>query len=56
MNASGALVTFAPEGRGRDLNVFLVNAGFAPDSLTLETHDLEQVFLNLTNSANGETR
>ncbi len=56
VNAAGALVTFAPGGRGRDLNVFLVNAGFAPDTLSLETHDLEQVFLNLTNSANGETR
>ncbi|MGO8946510.1 MAG: ABC transporter ATP-binding protein [Ktedonobacterales bacterium] len=56
VNASGALVTSAPSGRGRDLNVFLVNAGFAPDSLTPETHDLEQVFLSLTNSANGATR
>ena len=56
LNTSGALVTPAPGGRGRDLTLFLVNAGFAPDSLTPETHDLEQVFLNLTNSANGETR
>jgi ABC-2 type transport system ATP-binding protein len=53
VNASGALVTAAPGGRGRDLNLFLVNAGLVPDTLTPETHDLEQVFLNLTNSANG---
>ena len=56
LNTSGALVTPAPGGRGRDLTLFLVNAGFAPDSLSPETHDLEQVFLNLTNSANGEIR
>jgi ABC-type multidrug transport system ATPase subunit len=53
VNASGALVTAAPGGRGRDLNLFLVNAGIVPDALTPETHDLEQVFLDLTNSANG---
>src|SRR5579884_4144977 len=53
VNETGALITPAPGGHGRDLNLFLVNAGFAPDSLTPETHDLEQVFLNLTNSANG---
>ncbi len=52
----GALITAAPDGHGRDLNLFLVNAGFAPDSLSLETHDLEQVFLDLTNSSNGAAR
>src|SRR5207244_4669930 len=31
LDVSGALVTLAPEGRGRNLNLFLVNAGFAPD-------------------------
>src|SRR5256886_3658342 len=54
LDASGALVTLAPEGRGRDLNLFLVNAGFAPDILTQTTQDLEQVFLSLTNSGTGE--
>ena len=49
----GAIVTQAPEGRGRDLNLFLVNAGFAPDSLTQATQDLEQVFLRLTNTGSG---
>jgi ABC-type multidrug transport system ATPase subunit len=54
VDESGALIAPAPNGHGRDLNLFLVNAGFAPDSLTPEVHDLEQVFLNLTNSSNGD--
>ena len=54
LDSSGALVTLAPEGRGRDLNLFLVNAGFAPDTLMQTTQDLEQVFLSLTNSGTGE--
>jgi ABC-type multidrug transport system ATPase subunit len=54
LDSSGALVTLAPEGRGRNLNLFLVNAGFAPDILTQTTQDLEQVFLSLTNSGTGE--
>ena len=45
VDENGALITPAPGGHGRDLNLFLVNAGFAPDSLTPETQDLEQVFL-----------
>ena len=54
LDSSGALVTLAPEGRGRNLNLFLVNAGFAPDMLIQTTQDLEQVFLSLTNSGTGE--
>jgi ABC-type multidrug transport system ATPase subunit len=54
LDSGGALVTLAPEGRGCDLNLFLVNAGFAPDMLTQTTQDLEQVFLSLTNSGTGE--
>jgi len=54
LDANGALITPAPEGRGRNLNLFLVNAGFAPDSIVQSTKDLEQVFLNLTNSGSGE--
>src|SRR6266568_2092767 len=54
LDSTGALVTLAPEGRGRNLNLFLVNAGFAPDMLTQTTQDLEQVFLSLTNSGTGE--
>lgn len=50
LGEKGAILTPAPGNRGRDLNLFLVNAGFAPDSLALHTQDLEQVFLQLTGS------
>lgn len=50
----GHLITPAPAGRGRDLNLFLVNAGFTPDSLAPATQDLEQVFLQLTHSKGGD--
>jgi ABC-2 type transport system ATP-binding protein len=54
--ADGALVTPAPNGRGRDLNAFLVSAGFVPDALAPQERDLEQVFLQLTNGGTGEVR
>jgi len=54
LDGSGALITLAPGGRGRNLNLFLVNAGFAPDTITPSIEDLEQVFLRLTNSGSGE--
>jgi len=54
LDGSGTLITLAPEGRGRNLNLFLVNAGFAPDTITQATEDLEQVFLRLTNSGSGD--
>jgi ABC-2 type transport system ATP-binding protein len=53
LDASGALITPAPGGRGRDLNLFLVNEGFAPDTIIQSTQDLEQVFLHLTNGGSG---
>ena len=53
LDESGALLALAPDGRGRDLNVFLVNAGFAPDTITASTQDLEEVFLRLTNGGSG---
>ncbi len=53
LDEKGAITTAAPEQRGRNLNLFLVNAGFAPDTLTLATQDLEQVFLRLTNNGTG---
>src|SRR5215470_9253604 len=53
LNAEGALITPAPGERGRDLNLFLVKAGFAPDTITQATQDLEQVFLHLTNGGSG---
>src|SRR5689334_7305282 len=48
-----ALITSAPDGHGRDLNLFLVHAGFAPETLAPQAQDLEQVFLQLTGSVEG---
>ena len=56
LDENGALVTPAPDGHGRDLNLFLVNAGFAPDSLAPQTQDLEQVFLKLTGNGEGQVK
>ncbi len=53
LDEKGAIVTQAPEQRGRNLNLFLVNAGFVPETLTLTTQDLEQVFLRLTDNGTG---
>ncbi len=50
---NGALITTAPQGHGRDLNLFLVQAGFAPDAIAQHTQDLESVFLRLTGADNG---
>ena len=55
LDSYGNLVTLAPNARGRDLNLFLVTAGFIPDSLAQTTQDLEHVFLQLTNSSAGES-
>src|SRR5712692_9289261 len=56
LDANGALITPAPGERGRELNLFLVKAGFAPDTITQATQDLEQVFLHLTNGGSGEVK
>lgn len=53
---AGKIITAAPDARGRDLNLFLVQAGFVPDGLTPATLDLEKVFLELTDSKGGEVR
>ncbi len=52
----GALVTAAPHGHGRDLNLFLVHAGFAPETITEQVQDLEQVFLRLTGNGTEGVR
>ncbi len=53
LDEKGAIVTQAPEKRGRNLNLFLVKAGFAPDTIAQTTQDLEQVFLRLTGNGTG---
>ncbi len=53
LNEQGALITPAPANRGRELNLFLVKAGFAPDTISQATQDLEEVFLRLTNGGTG---
>ncbi|GCE18305.1 ABC transporter ATP-binding protein [Dictyobacter kobayashii] len=54
ISPEGTLVTLAPEGLGRNLNLFLVQAGFVPETLAPATKDLEKIFLELTNSGTGE--
>ena len=49
----GLVITAAPDGRGRELIKFLVQNGYQPDSVSQRQHDLEDVFLSLTE---GETR
>src|SRR6266446_659870 len=56
LDANGAIITLAPQGRGRDLNLFLANAGFVADTIAPSTQHLEQVFLRLTHSGSGEVQ
>ena len=53
IDESGALITPAPGGHGRDLNLYLVQAGYAPESLAPSAQDLEHVFLRLTGANEG---
>jgi ABC-2 type transport system ATP-binding protein len=53
LDGDGAIITTAPGGRGRELNAFLARAGFVPDAIGPYAQDLEQVFLQLTQSATG---
>ncbi len=48
------IVTPAPNGQSADLNVFLVQAGFAPGSITPYAQDLEAVFLRLTEDTSDD--
>jgi ABC-2 type transport system ATP-binding protein len=54
LDETGQLITISPDGRGRALVSFLVDAGFVPDTVQPLTRDLEQVFLSLTNNGTGE--
>ncbi|HEX8727123.1 MAG TPA: hypothetical protein VF739_00785, partial [Ktedonobacterales bacterium] len=54
LDTDGALVVTAPDGHGRELNLFLVNAGFAPETITPYSEDLEAVFLRLTGETSGD--
>src|SRR6266566_1196152 len=53
LDGNGALITPTPNNRGRELNLFLVKAGFAPDTIAQATQDLEEVFLRLTGNGGG---
>jgi len=53
--ATSEIITPAPSGQSADLNVFLVQAGFAPGSITPYAQDLEAVFLRLTEDATTGT-
>jgi ABC-type multidrug transport system ATPase subunit len=50
---TSSVITTAPGGRGRDLNLFLVQNSFAPETLAPQTIDLEHVFLQLTGNGEG---
>ncbi len=56
LDPNGAIFTPAPDGRGRNLNKFLVDAGYIPDSIIYQNETLEQAFLRLTNAAPGGAR
>jgi ABC-type multidrug transport system ATPase subunit len=56
LDGENALITRAPDNNGRMLNLFLSQAGFVPEMLERPTQDLEQVFLNLTNSGSGDIK
>jgi ABC-2 type transport system ATP-binding protein len=51
LDGDNRIITQAPEGRGRALNLFLVTAGFVPDAIGPHAQDLEAVFLRLTGTA-----
>src|SRR6516225_3992753 len=48
LDANGNLLTLSPDGEGRSLNLFLSQAGHAPDLIREQTESLEDVFLRLT--------
>jgi hypothetical protein len=48
MEGERHIITEAPEGQSAALNLFLVGAGFTPESIVARADDLEDVFLRLT--------
>jgi ABC-2 type transport system ATP-binding protein len=63
LDEMGRVITGAPDGQSAALNLFLVSAGFTPESIVARAEDLEEVFLRLTGAAmtaedqqNGESR
>jgi ABC-2 type transport system ATP-binding protein len=56
LDGENTIVTSAPNGHGRELNLFLVQAGFVPETLARHAQDLEDVFLSLTGSTAGEVQ
>ena len=56
LDGNDTITTTIPSGRGRDLNLFLVNAGFVPDTIMPATNDLEQIFLQLTGTTSGDIK
>lgn len=53
LDLSGYIITAAPNNRGRDLNIFLTHAGYAPDSLSFQQMTLEQAFMQVIQTQNG---
>ncbi len=56
LGEDGAIHTAAPEGLGRHLAKALADAGVYPDQIAYQEESLEEVFLRLTGSTNGEVR
>lgn len=56
MESTGRLITPAPQQSGRELSVFLTQAGFPPESLTPVAQNLEDVFFSLITAREGDTQ
>ncbi|GHO43879.1 ABC transporter ATP-binding protein [Ktedonospora formicarum] len=53
LNEEGDIVTSSPNGKGRELNAFLAQAGYVADELSSTRYDLEETFLRLTEGHSG---
>jgi ABC-2 type transport system ATP-binding protein len=51
LDGDNSIITRAPQGGSAALNLFLVQAGVAPEAIAEHAQDLEQIFLRLTDSA-----